>query len=254
MINFSIVTINWNNLEGLKDTYRSLVNQTYRNFRWIVIDGASNDGSGEWLRSLDDKQAEITIEPDKGIYDAMDKGRQRAVETPGYTLFLNSGDSLGSADVLAKINEAFAKADVEPKFIYGDFYRKDGKGTLSPVSAKPIERAPLGLPASHQTMYFENERLRNYSFRLNYKLSADYCLLLEFLQGLDPQRDVMQLSFPLCIFDTTGVSHKRRFEAIREDMDIRKRFLNYSAANAFALYVLHYIHTHTKLVRAAWGR
>lgn len=254
MVSFSIVTINWNNLDGLKDTYQSLVKQTYRNFRWIVIDGASKDGSGEWLRSLDDSQAEITIEPDKGIYDAMDKGRQRAVETPGFTLFLNSGDALGGPDVLSRINDEIAKAEVAPKFIYGDFYRKDENGTLSPVSAKPIERAPLGLPASHQTMYFENERLRNYSFRLNYKLSADYCLLLEFLQGLDLQRDVMQLSFPLCIFDTTGVSHKRRFEAIREDMDIRKRFLNYSTPNAFALYVLHYVHTHTKQLRATLGR
>ncbi|GAB6389397.1 glycosyltransferase [Stutzerimonas marianensis] len=254
MVSFSIVTINWNNLEGLKDTYKSVAAQTYRNFRWIVIDGASKDGSAEWLRELNEPQAEVTIEPDKGIYDAMNKGRLRAVETPGYTLFLNSGDCLGGPDVLEKINEHLRSAEVPPKFIYGDFYRKNANGTLVPVSAHPIKRAALGLPASHQTMYFENERLRDYPFRLDYKLSADYCLLLEFLQGLDPQRDVMQLSFPLCIFDTTGVSHKRRFEAIREDMEIRRRFLNYSALNAFALYVLHYVHTHTKLVRAALGR
>ncbi len=254
MVSFSIVTINWNNLDGLKETYRSLVGQTYRNFRWIVIDGASKDGSGEWLRDLDDAQAEITIEPDKGIYDAMNKGRLRAIETPGYTLFLNSGDSLAGPEVLSRINEELSRAETAPAFIYGNFYRKNAEGALEPVSARPIERAPLGLPASHQTMYFENQRLSNYSFRLDYKLSADYCLLLEFLQGLYLQRDVMQLSFPLCIFDTTGVSHKRRFEAIREDMDIRKRFLNYSAPNAFALYVLHYLHTHGKLLRSALGR
>ncbi|MBF6622366.1 glycosyltransferase [Stutzerimonas stutzeri] len=254
MVNFSIVTINWNNLDGLKDTYRSLVEQTYRTFRWIVIDGNSTDGSVEWLRKLDDKQAEITIESDRGIYDAMDKGRQRAVETEGYTLFLNSGDALAGPDVLARINTELSQAAVAPKFIYGDFYRKDANGNLKPVAARPIERAPLGLPASHQTMYFENERLRQYRFRLDYKLSADYCLLLEFLQGLDLQRDVMQLAFPLCIFDTTGVSHKRRFEAIREDMDIRKRFLNFSSPNAFALYVLHYLHTHSKQLRSVLGR
>ncbi|RRV58147.1 glycosyltransferase [Stutzerimonas stutzeri] len=254
MVNFSIVTINWNNLDGLKETYESVLRQTYRNFRWIVIDGNSSDGSVEWLRALDDKQAEITIESDKGIYDAMDKGRRRAVETDGYTLFLNSGDALASADVLARINTELSQAAVAPKFIYGDFYRKDNGGNLTPVSAHPIERAPLGLPASHQTMYFENERLRHYKFRLDYKLSADYCLLLEFLKGLDLRRDVMQLAFPLCIFDTTGVSHKRRFEAIREDMDIRKRFLNFSSANAFALYVLHYLHTHGKQLRSVLGR
>ncbi|MHB0819263.1 glycosyltransferase [Stutzerimonas stutzeri] len=254
MVNFSIVTINWNNLDGLKDTYRSLARQTFRNFRWIVIDGNSTDGSVEWLRKLDDSQAEITIEADKGIYDAMDKGRRRAVETEGYTLFLNSGDALASPDVLARIDAELSQAAIAPRFIYGDFYRKEASGSLKLTSAHPIERAPLGLPASHQTMYFENERLRQFRFRLDYKLSADYCLLLEFLQGLDLQRDVMQLSFPLCIFDTTGVSHKRRFEAIREDMDIRKRFLNFSSVNAFGLYVLHYLHTHTKQLRSALGR
>lgn len=254
MVRFSIVTINWNNLAGLQETYRSLANQTYRNFRWIVIDGASKDGSGEWLNNLDDSQAEITIEPDKGIYDAMDKGRRRAVETPGYTLFLNSGDSLADPTVLERINDELSKATTKPKFIYGDFFRQEAGGVLKRTSARPIERAPLGLPASHQTMYFENERLRQFTFRLDYKLSADYCLLLEFLQGLDLQRDVMQLSFPLCIFDTSGVSHKRRFEAIREDMDIRTRFLNFSKPNAFALYVLHYVHTHTKQLRASLGR
>ncbi len=254
MVSFSIVTINWNNLDGLKETYRSLASQTYRNFRWIVIDGASKDGSGEWLKNLGDDQAEITIEPDKGIYDAMNKGRLRAVETPGYTLFLNSGDSLADPTVLERINGELSKVAATPKFIYGDFYRKEAGGDLKLTGARPIERAPLGLPASHQTMYFENERLRQFGFRLDYKLSADYCLLLEFLQGLDLQSEVLQLSFPLCIFDTTGVSHKRRFEAIREDMDIRTRFLNFSKPNALALYVLHYVHTHTKQLRSSLGR
>jgi putative colanic acid biosynthesis glycosyltransferase len=254
MVNFSIVTINWNNIDGLKETYQSLASQTYRNFRWIVIDGASKDGSGEWLKSLDDSQAEITIEPDKGIYDAMNKGRLCAVETPGYTLFLNSGDSLADSAVLGRINDELSKNAGKPKFIYGDFYRKEAGGALKLTSARPIERAPLGLPASHQTMYFENQRLRHFKFRLDYKLSADYCLLLEFLQGLDLQRDVLQLAFPLCIFDTTGVSHKRRFEAIREDMHIRTRFLKFSKPNAFALYLLHYVHTHTKQLRSSLGR
>jgi len=219
-----------------------------------VIDGASKDGSGEWLRSLDDSQAEITIEPDKGIYDAMEKGRQRAVETPGYTLFLNSGDSFADPNVLERINEELTTATVEPKFIYGDFYRKEASGELKRTAARSIDRAPLGLPASHQTMYFENERLQRFTFRLDYKLSADYCLLLEFLQGLDLQAEVLQLPFPLCIFDTTGVSHKRRFEAIREDMDIRQRFLKFSKPNALALYALHYVHTHSKQLRASLGR
>lgn len=254
MTDFSIVTINWNNLEGLKTTYQSVAAQTHRRFRWIVIDGASTDGSLAWLNALDESRAEITSERDKGIYDAMNKGLRRAVETPGYTLFLNSGDALAEPDTLARIAAAIEAAEVSPKFVYGDFYRKAESGRLTRIAAKPIERLRMGLPASHQTMYFENERLREMHFRECYKLSADYCMLIEFLTGVDRSTGVLQLPFPLCVFDTTGISHKRRFEALREDMQIRMRFLKLSMVNAFTLYCLHYLHTHTKQLRAAFDR
>src|SRR5690606_24973287 len=108
---------------------------------------------------------------------------------------------LANATVLDDISASIEAAHVRPKFVYGDFFRKDAEGRLQRVAAKPIQRLPLGLPASHQTMYFENERLRQLEFRLEYKLSADYCLLIEFLQGYDSESAVMQLQFPLCIFD-----------------------------------------------------
>lgn len=254
MTGFSIVTINWNNLEGLKTTYESVVAQTYRNFRWIVVDGASSDGSQEWLAGLDEPRAEITSERDKGIYDAMNKGLRKAVETPGYTLFLNSGDAFADPQVLERIVAAIEAAAVPPRFIYGDFYRKAANGSLTRIAAKPIERLPLGLPASHQTMYFENERLREMHFRENYRLSADYCMLIEFLTGMDRSTAVLQLPFPLCVFDTTGISHKRRFEALKEDMQIRMRFLQLPWVNAVTLYCLHYVHTHTKQLKAALGK
>ncbi|WP_421682774.1 glycosyltransferase [Stutzerimonas urumqiensis] len=254
MTPFSIVTISWNNLEGLKQTYESLRAQTYRNFRWIVIDGASKDGTLDWLQSLNEANAEITCEPDKGIYDAMNKGLRQAVQTPGYTLFLNSGDSLADAGVLADVAAAIEGAAVAPKFVYGDFFRREPNGYMRHTTARPIERVRVGLPASHQTMYFENERLRGMSFRENYKLSADYCMLIEFLDGLDLGTAVICLQRPLCIFDATGVSNMRRFEAIKEDMQIRMRFLKYSAVKAFALYLAHYLHTHSKIVRAALNR
>jgi putative colanic acid biosynthesis glycosyltransferase len=250
----SIITPSYNQAAYIEATLRSVLDQDYPRIEYRVIDGASTDGSVEWLQALDDPLAEITIEKDKGIYDAMNKGRLRAIETPGYTLFLNSGDSLADASTLARISAAVESAHIAPTFIYGDFYQKNAQGHLTRRNARPISRARLGLPASHQTMYFENERLRQFEFRLEYRLSADYCMLLEFLKGLDTDTAVLQMPLPLCIFDTTGVSNKRRFEAIREDMQIRMRFLNYSSLNAFGLYLLHYLHTHSKQLRSAMGR
>lgn len=86
----SIITINHNNLEGLKKTVESVKNQTYQEFEYIVIDGGSNDGSLEVLKQNKGLFDFWLSEPDKGVYQAMNKGIKKA--TGKYVLFLNSGD------------------------------------------------------------------------------------------------------------------------------------------------------------------
>lgn len=81
----SIITINYNNLEGLKKTVESVVNQTWQEFEYIVIDGGSTDGSATYLESQNDKITYWVSEPDKGIYSAMNKGIAKA--TGEYLLF-----------------------------------------------------------------------------------------------------------------------------------------------------------------------
>jgi putative colanic acid biosynthesis glycosyltransferase len=254
MTQFSIVTINWNNLAGLKATYQSVRRQTYRNFRWIVIDGASDDGAAEWLAKLNDPQAEITCEPDRGLYDAMEKGRQKAVTTPGYTLFLNSGDSFSDARVLERVAAAIESAATAPGYVYGNYLLQSASGRLTQAYAKPIERLAVGMLSSHQAMYFENEHLKAVHFRDDYKLSADYCMIIEFTNRLDHAREVLRLDETLCIFDLTGVSEKRRFAAIREDVHIRDRYMGLPAYKNYVLYGLHYLHAYIKLLKAALDR
>ncbi len=254
MVHFSIVTINWNNLEGLKQTYESVVRQTYRDFRWIVVDGASNDGSVEWLNALDDPMAEIISERDNGIYDAMNKGLVKGAAVPGYTLFLNSGDSFYDESVLEKVARAAEEAAIQPKYIYGDYYLQGASGKLTPAFSKPIERLFIGMPSSHQAMYFENEHLRTVRFRENYKLSADYCMIIEFVNGLKSKDEVLRLNEPLCIFDLTGVSEQRRFAALKEDNHIRRSYLKLSWLKTYVLYGLHFAHAHIKWIKAALDR
>ncbi|KUO69200.1 MAG: glycosyltransferase [Lutibacter sp. BRH_c52] len=86
----SIITINFNNFEGLKRTVESVVNQTWQEFEYIVIDGGSTDGSAEYLQSQSEHINYWVSEPDNGIYNAMNKGIARAAGQ--YLLFLNSGD------------------------------------------------------------------------------------------------------------------------------------------------------------------
>lgn len=96
----SIITINYNNREGLERTFDSVFSQNYTNFEYIVIDGASNDGSKELIDQFSDKITFWVSEPDKGIYNAMNKGIR--VAKGAYLLFINSGDELYETNTLEK--------------------------------------------------------------------------------------------------------------------------------------------------------
>lgn len=96
----SIITINYNNLKGLKKTMSSVINQTWQEFEYLIIDGGSNDGSAEYIESQSKHIDYWVSESDKGIYNAMNKGILKA--TGEYLLFLNSGDHLFSDMVLEK--------------------------------------------------------------------------------------------------------------------------------------------------------
>ncbi len=110
----SIITINFNNRNGLERTARSIVEQTFRDYEWIVIDGGSTDGSQDILKEYSAHIAFGVSERDGGIYEAMNKGLERA--SGEYVQFLNSGDSFIDRDVLERVFADNRLADVN----YGD--------------------------------------------------------------------------------------------------------------------------------------
>lgn len=116
----SIITINYNNLEGLKSTVESVVNQTWQEVEYIVIDGGSTDGSAEYIESQNKHFDYWVSEPDTGIYNAMNKGIAKA--TGEYLLFLNSGDHLYDDTVLEKNHQFLIKKDL----VYFDLNIVDG--------------------------------------------------------------------------------------------------------------------------------
>lgn len=106
----SIITINFNNLEGLKKTLESVVNQSWKEFEYILIDGGSTDGSAEYLKSQNKYIDYWVSEPDSGIYNAMNKGIN--VAKGEYLLFLNSGDHFFSNYVLQENHTKIANFDL----------------------------------------------------------------------------------------------------------------------------------------------
>jgi glycosyltransferase involved in cell wall biosynthesis len=110
----SVITINFNDRVGLERTFESVFNQTFQDFEYIVIDGGSNDGSKELIEENTEKISYWISEPDKGIYNAMNKGISAAKGK--YLLFLNSGDKFYAEKSLSLGSKYLGEEDI----IYGD--------------------------------------------------------------------------------------------------------------------------------------
>ncbi len=98
---FSIITINYNNCEGLKRTITSVVDQVFKDFEWIVVDGGSLDGSKELIEQFASFFSYWISEPDNGVYNAMNKGVEKA--KGDYVIFMNSGDGFADSNVLLDV-------------------------------------------------------------------------------------------------------------------------------------------------------
>lgn len=120
----SIITVNLNNRDGLQKTIDSVVSQTFGDFEWIVIDGGSTDGSKELIEQYADYFAYWVSEPDKGVYNAMNKGIK--VAKGDYLQFLNSGDWLVSPTILSEVFGGSHNADV----LYGLMVRNNTSGEM----------------------------------------------------------------------------------------------------------------------------
>lgn len=168
---YSIITISYNNKEGLRKTIESVINQTFRDFEYIVIDGGSTDGS---LDILHEYNADITYwvsEPDKGIYNAMNKGISKACGE--YLNFMNSGDCFYDNGVLQKI----ADSNLDTDMIIGKDYwynPKTGKdfATILPLKLDMFTFYKGSLP--HQSTFFKQTLFREEKYDETLKVVSDW--------------------------------------------------------------------------------
>ncbi len=141
----SIITINRNNVSGLDKTIHSVLSQSTTEFEYIIIDGASNDGSVETIRRYADcfgERLKWVSEPDKGIYNAMNKGISMA--SGEYVQFLNSGDCLFADDVVEKMCKALSDSGYPP-ILYGNMLKDMPDGLLRDKCFAGQEISLLGL-------------------------------------------------------------------------------------------------------------
>ena len=179
----SIVTVVYNNANVIKSAIDSVLNQTYKNIEYIIIDGKSTDGTVEIIQSYGDKINKFVSEPDNGIYDAMNKGLKLA--TGDVVGILNSDDFYISNDVLSKVIEIFKEHSVDSMFadlVYISPENLEKVVRYYDSSYFSPDKFAYGWMPAHPTFFVKREVYEEYGyFKPGYKIAADYELLVRFL-------------------------------------------------------------------------
>lgn len=173
---FSIITVCYNAEQTIEDTLQSVISQTYHHVEYIVVDGASTDGTLDIIGRYRHRIARLVSEPDRGLYDAMNKGI--ALATGHYLCFLNAGDTLHSADTLLQIAHTLTAGSPLPDVIYGEtclvdrerhFLRMRRLSAPSRLTWRSFRR---GMLVCHQA--FLARRTLAVPYDLGYRFSADF--------------------------------------------------------------------------------
>ena len=179
----SIITVVWNNKETIQDAVNSVLNQTYKNIEYIIIDGASTDGTIEIIQSYGDKISKFISEPDGGLYDAMNKGIE--LSNGDIVGMLNSDDFYIDEFVIENVIKEFEAKDVDS--VYADLVYVN-PGNLDKVvrfydsSYFSPENFAYGWMPAHPTFFVKKEIYERYGvFRTDLKIGADFDILVRFL-------------------------------------------------------------------------
>lgn len=195
----SIITINYNNFSGLQRTMRSVLSQTFKDYEWIVIDGGSTDGSRELIESRQEYMAYWCSEPDKGVYNAQNKGIEKAQGE--YLSFLNTGDEYYESTTLAKV---FGRETPNADILYGDWYHND-------LGREWIQRSPISMSriyiytgnVCHQAIFTRSALLKQRGYDETMKIFADWKRNIDLVEA---GCSFYYLDMVVCKYEAAGIS------------------------------------------------
>jgi len=183
LMKVSIITATYNSSAHIADCVQSVTDQTYHDIEHIIVDGASKDNTLEIVKSMPSQVSKIISEPDKGIYDAMNKGIQAA--TGDVIGILNSDDFYTSNDIIQSVVDSFKHNDIDA--LYGDvhFVSPDNLSKSVRYYSSSVFKPSLfrfGFMPAHPSFYMKKECYDKYGlYALDYKIASDYDLLIRYL-------------------------------------------------------------------------
>ena len=166
----SVITINYNNINGLRQTIDSVINQTCKDFEYLIIDGGSEDGSIDILKEYAQSITYWVSERDSGIYNAMNKGIERAQGE--YCIFMNSGDYFYNNNVLDSVLSMLNGAD----FYTGKYQAI--RSNEAPIIQNPPQYVNLAFllkgTLCHQATFIKTSLLKYRPYNESYKIVSDW--------------------------------------------------------------------------------
>ncbi len=237
MIKFTVITCTYNAAAVLQRTLDSVQGQTYQEVEHIIVDGASTDDTMamamEYKRRNDDDDEslhEITVvsEPDRGLYDAMNKGLRMA--TGNYVLFLNAGDTFPSAETLENVEATVGEGETLPAVLYGETDIVDTNGNFirhrrHAAPARLSWRSFIhGMLVCHQAFYARTDLARQTPYNLEYRYSADvdWCIRIMKL-GKQQKLPIRNVGMVVANFLEGGMSRQNHRNSLKERFSVMRR-------------------------------
>ncbi len=238
-LKFSIVTVCRNAEDSIEKTICSVTEQTYSNIEYIIIDAVSTDGTLAIIDKYKSNIARVVSEPDKGIYDAMNKGVSYA--TGDYVFFLNAGDLLISIHEIEKVNELITADPVGIDVFYGKMLVFDPKNLWGYIHGIDfVNDAALFIDTvHHQTAFTRLSLLKERPYNINHRISADY----EWFVHAFAQQGARfkHIDVLVSIFDPYGLSGNpaQLNNRLMERVEVLRK--NYSKQRLLVLLLYNYL-------------
>lgn len=226
----TVITVVYNNVRDIERTLLSVINQTYPHIEYIVIDGASADGTTDVIRRYSDQLAQFVSEPDNGIYDAMNKGL--ALATGDYVLFMNSGDEIYSTDTVSEVFASAPNADI----YYGETEMFDARWQSLGLRRHAVpdrfdwKSFRYGMNISHQAIYIRRSLTMPYDLR--YRLSADIDWVIRAAKAAKTTVNTKRI---VAKYLVGGMSKQRHWQSLKE------RFLIFSKHYGWGINVINHV-------------
>lgn len=231
---FSVITVCYNAEATLEDTIQSVISQTYHHLEYIIVDGASKDRTMDIVNRYRERISVVVSEPDKGLYDAMNKGIRLA--TGDYLCFLNAGDSFHEDDTLQQMVHSIHGTRL-PDVLYGETELVDHEGhflrmrRLQAPEHLTWKSFRQGMLVCHQAFFARRDLVMPYDLRYRFSADFDWCIKI-----MKQSKVLHNTHLTLIDYLSEGMTTRNHKASLKERFRIMARHYGWASTVAFHLW------------------